>query len=96
MFPAKLYERRSLKNGFAADQNSFSLPGGCVKQTRMLKCYACLLNGKKHWIRRLQTIFHVDTKPSFIDFHGVLARHFRPWVTITLLEIDVHRVWGRR
>jgi hypothetical protein len=59
----------------------------------MRKCYACLLNGKKHLIRRLQTISHVDTKPSFIDFHGVLARHFRPWVTITLLEIDVHRVW---
>jgi hypothetical protein len=96
MFLAQLYERRSLKNGFAAAQNSFSLPGGCVKQTRMLKCYACLLNGKKHWIRRLQTIFHVDTKLSFIDFHGVLARHFRSLVTITLLEIDVHRVWGRR
>jgi hypothetical protein len=42
------------------------------KKTRMRKCYACLLNGKKHWIRRLQTIFHVDTKLSFIDFHGVL------------------------
>ena len=96
MFPAKLYEWRSLKNGFAADQNSFSLPGGCVKQTRMRKCYACLLNGIKHWIRRLQTIFHVDTKLPFIDFHGVLARHFRSLVTITLLEIDVHRVWGRR
>jgi len=96
MFPAKLYERRSLKIGFAVAQKSFSLPGSCVKQTRMRKGYAYLLNGKKHWIRRLQTIFHVDTKPSFIDFHGVLARHFRPWVTITLLEIDVHRVWGRR
>jgi len=59
----------------------------------MLKCYACLLNGIKHLIRRLQTIFHVDTKLSFIDFHGVLARHFSAWVTITLLEIDVHRVW---
>jgi hypothetical protein len=62
----------------------------------MLKSYACLLNGKKYLIRRLQTIFHVDTKLSFIDFHGVLARHFHPLVTITLLEIDVHRVWGRR
>jgi hypothetical protein len=96
MFLAKLDERRSLKNGFAAAQKSFSLPGGCVKKIRMLKCYACLLNGIKHLIHRLQTIFHVDTKRSFIDFHGVLARHFSAYVTITLLEIDVHRVWGRR
>jgi hypothetical protein len=25
---------------------------------------------KKHWIRRLQTIFHVDTKLSFVDPMG--------------------------
>jgi hypothetical protein len=70
MFPAKLYERISLKHGFAAAQKSFSRQGGCVKKTRMRKCYACLLNGIKHWIRRLQTIFHVDTKLSFVDPMG--------------------------
>ena len=51
---------------------------------------------KKNWIRRLQTIFHVVTKLLFIDVHGVFTRHFSVWAIITLLEIDVHRVWGRR